>query len=66
MVFELFSTGAPVINEGFRNNNNNNNNNKNFNFKFENDKFAFQINTPMPNLGNLLVGALGQALFKKN
>ena len=32
MVFELFSTGAPVINEGFRNNNNkNSNNNKNNN-----------------------------------
>jgi len=31
MVFELFSTGAPVINEGFRNNNNNNNNNNNKN-----------------------------------
>ena len=31
MVFELFSTGAPVINEGFRNNNNNKNNNKNNN-----------------------------------
>ena len=29
MVFELFSTGAPVINEGFRNNNNNNNKNNN-------------------------------------
>ena len=26
MVFELFSSGAPVINEGFRNNKNNKNN----------------------------------------
>ena len=52
----------------FKNNkryNNNNINNNNFNLNFENENFSLGISTPIPNIGNLLVQSLGNALFKK-